>query len=242
MKKAGGSSFQKRIIVALDTADLIQAKKLVCSLKDVITIFKIGTELFTAHGPKAVETIKSLGGEVFLDLKYHDIPNTVAQSARQAVRLGVFMFNVHIPGGLQMMQEACVAAADEARKLKIPTPKLIGVTLLTSLSQEEVAKQIGIPKPLVDVVLHYAELAQKAGLDGVIASAREIEKIRARFGPKFLIVTPGIRPVWAERGDQERVMTPREALRLGADYLVIGRPITQADEPREAASRIFEEL
>ena len=235
-------SLKDRVIVALDTPDLQFAKKLVRSLKDHIKMFKIGNELFTAHGPKAVQTIKDLGAEVFLDLKYHDIPNTVAQAARQAVRLGIFMFNVHIPGGLQMMQETCIAAADEARKQNLPSPKLIGVTLLTSLSQDEMAKQIGISKPLIDTVLHYAELAQKAGLDGVVASPREIEKIRAKFGPKFLIVTPGIRPVWAECGDQERVTTPKEALKLGADYLVIGRPITQSDDPSEAASRIFEEL
>ncbi|MBI4000005.1 MAG: orotidine-5'-phosphate decarboxylase [Candidatus Omnitrophica bacterium] len=233
---------KKRIIVALDTGDIRFAKKLIRSLKDVIKIFKVGNEFFTAHGPKAVQAVKEAGAEVFLDLKYHDIPNTVAQAARQAVRLGVFMLNVHVPGGLQMMQEACVAAADEARKHNLNPPKLVGVTLLTSLSQEEVTKQIGISKSLEDTVLHYAELAQKAGLDGVVASAREIGKIRAKLGSEFLIVTPGIRPAWAEKGDQERVMTPKEAIGLGANYIVIGRPITEVKDPREAATRIFEEL
>ena len=179
---------------------------------------------------------------MFLDLKYHDIPNTVANAARAAAKMGVFMFNVHAAGGLQMMQEACMAAADEARKQSLTPPKLIAVTLLTSLNQEEVTKQIGISKSIDDIVIHYAELAQKAGLDGVVASAREIEKIRAKLGPQFLIVTPGIRPAWAEHGDQERVTTPKEALERGANYMVIGRPITEAEDPREAVFRIFAEL
>src|SRR3989338_2511663 len=233
---------RERIIVALDTPDIRSAKKLIQTLKDDIKIYKVGNELFTAHGPKAVQMVRDAGAQVFLDLKYHDIPNTVASAARQAVSLGVFMFNVHVSGGLQMMQEAVIAAADEARKKNINPPKLIGVTLLTSLNQEEVTKQIGISKPIDDIVLHYAELAQKAGLDGVVASAREIEKIRDKTNPKFLIVTPGIRPAWAEPGDQERVMTPKEALRLGADYIVIGRPITQAEDPRDAIARILAEL
>ncbi len=233
---------RERIIVALDTPDIRFAKKLIQTLKDDIKIYKVGNELFTAHGPKAVQIVRDAGAKVFLYLKYHDIPNTVASAARQAVNLGVFMFNVHAAGGLQMMQEACIAAVDEAKKKNILPPKLIGVTLLTSLNQEEVTKQIGISKPIDDIVLHYTELAQKAGLDGVVASAREIEKIRAKFGPEFLIVTPGIRPAWAEPGDQERVMTPKEALKLGANYLVIGRPITQAEDPREAVVRILTEL
>lgn len=233
---------KEKIIVALDTADMRFAKKIIRSLKDEVKIFKVGKEFFTAHGPKAVHVVKEAGAEVFLDLKYHDIPNTVAQAARAAVRLGVFMLNVHIPGGLQMMQEATVAVADEARKSNVPAPKLIGVTLLTSLSQDEVTKQIGLTKSIDEIVLGYAELAQKAGLDGVVASAREIAPIRSKLGPNFLIVTPGIRPTWAERGDQERVMTPQEALRLGANYLVIGRPITEAKDPRQAVMRIYEEL
>ncbi len=235
-------SRQDKIIVALDTADMRFAKKIIRLLKDSIKIFKVGKEFFTAHGPKAVQVVKEAGAEVFLDLKYHDIPNTVAQAARAAVRLGVFMFNVHIPGGLQMMQEACVAVADEARKANVIAPKLIGVTLLTSLNQDDVSKQVGLAQSINDVVLRYAELAQKAGLDGVVASAREIALIRSKLGPNFLIVTPGIRPSWAERGDQERVMTPKEALALGANYLVIGRPITEAKDPKQAAERVFQEL
>ena len=233
---------RERIIVALGTPDIRFAKKLIQSLKGDIKIYKVGNELFTAHGPKAVQMVRDADAKVFLDLKYHDIPNTVASAARQAVDLGIFMFNVHVSGGLQMMQEACIAALDEAKKKNIPPPKLIGVTLLTSLNQEEVTKQIGISKSIDETVLHYAGLAQKAGLDGVVASAREIEKIRAKMGPEFLIVTPGIRPAGAEHGDQERVMTPKEALELGANFIVIGRPITQAKDPQETVARILAEL
>ncbi len=233
---------REKIIVALDTADMRYAKKIIRLLKDTIKMFKVGNEFFTANGPKAVQAVKEAGAEVFLDLKYHDIPNTVAQAARAAVRLGVHLFNVHVAGGLQMMQEACVAVADEARKANVPAPKLIGVTLLTSLNQQDVTKQIGLTKTIDEIVLGYAELAQKAGLDGVVASAKEISLIRSKLGSNFLIVTPGIRPSWAERGDQERVMTPSEALDLGANYLVIGRPITEAEDPKAAAERIFQEL
>lgn len=233
---------KEKIIVALDTADMRFAKKLIRTLKDTVKIFKVGNEFFTAHGPKAVAVVKEAGAQVFLDLKYHDIPNTVAQSARAAARLGVFMFNVHISGGLQMMQETCVAVCDESRKANVALPKLIGVTLLTSLSQGEVTNQIGLLQPIEELVLSYAEMAQKAGLDGVVASAREIKPIRNRLGSEFLIVTPGIRPSWAERGDQERVMTPKEAIDLGANYLVIGRPITQAKDPAAAAAQIYAEL
>ena len=236
------ASLKERVIVALDTANGRFAKALVKKLRGSIKIFKIGNELFTSCGPKAIDFVRDAGAEVFLDLKFHDIPNTVAQSARVAARLGVFMFNVHAAGALQMMQEACVASADEARKHNLRVPKLIAVTLLTSLSQEEVIREIGIPGVLDDTVLRYAELARKAGLDGVVASAMEVKKLKAKLGPAFLIVTPGIRPVWAEAGDQARVVSPKKAFELGADYIVVGRPITEAKDPAHAADRIFEEL
>jgi len=186
-------NYKERVIVALDTCDLGFAKKLVRLLGDTIKIFKVGSELMTTHGPRAVQVVRDAGADVFLDLKFHDIPNTVAQATRAAVRLGVSMLNVHVPGGLKMMQEACVASADEARKRKLPPPKLIGVTLLTSLTDEEVRQQIGIPRSIKETALRYAELAQKAGLDGVVASALEAREIRAKCGKTFLILTPGIR-------------------------------------------------
>lgn len=242
MKKEKKIDLKERVIVALDTSDLKYAKKLVCTLKDSVKIFKIGSELFTSHGLKAVQMVHEHGAKVFLDLKFHDIPNTTAQAARAAARLGVFMFNVHASGGLQMMQEACMASADEARKQNLPSPKLIAVTLLTSLSQAEIDKEIGFRKPVDEMVLDLADLASKAGLDGVVASAMEVKKIKSKMGPQFLIVTPGIRPLGAEKGDQQRVVTPAEAFKLGSDYIVIGRPITEAPDPGKAAERIFQEL
>ncbi len=231
-----------RVIVALDTDNLRSARKIIKALKGSIRIFKVGSTLFTACGPRAVEMVKKEGADVFLDLKYHDIPNTVACASRMAARLGVFMFNVHAAGGLQMMQEACVAAADEARKCNVPSPKLIAVTMLTSLSQEEVNQELLIPLTVEDVVLKYAENAQKAGLDGIVASAMEAERMKQRLGSNFMIVTPGIRPGWADKADQERVVTPRKAFELGSDYIVIGRPLTEAPDPAEAAARLFDEL
>ena len=242
MKKEAKINLKERVIVALDTSDLKYAKKLVGLLKNSVRIFKIGSELFTSHGPKAVDMVHESGAKVFLDLKFHDIPNTAAQAARAAARLGVFMFNVHASGGLQMMQEACVASADEARKRNFTPPKLIAVTLLTSLSQEEVDEEIGFKKRVDEMVLDFAELASKAGLDGVVASAMEVRKIKDKIGPQFLIVTPGIRPLGAEHGDQQRVVTPAEAFKLGADYIVIGRPITEAPAPKEDAEHIFREI
>ena len=241
-KKKTILSRRDRVIVALDTRDLAFAKTLVHKLKNSIRIFKIGSEIFTAHGPKAVAVVRVARRDVFLDLKFHDIPNTVAQAVRAAVGLGVSIVNVHIPGGLKMMQEACIASADEARKHKVEPPKLIGVTLLTSLTEEDVKEQIGILSSIQKTALRYAALAQKAGLDGVVASAFEAQAIRAKCGPDFLVVTPGIRPEWASRDDQARVITPREAFEFGSDYIVIGRPITDRDEPEEAVRRIFETL
>lgn len=234
--------FKERVIVALDTSNMRSAKKWVQALKGSIKIFKIGSELFTAYGPKAVQMVREAGAEVFLDLKFHDIPNTVAHAARAAVRLEAFMFNVHVAGGLQMMQEACVAAADEAQKRSLRAPKLIGVTVLTSLSQQDLNQEIGIPGAVDDTVLRYAEFARKAGLDGIVASAMEVGKIRSKIGASFLLVTPGIRPSWFEKQDQSRVVNPRQAFESGSDYIVIGRPITEAKDPVEAAERIFQEL
>ena len=236
------SNYKGRIIVALDTPDLGFAKKLVRILKDEIKIFKVGSELMTAHGPRAVRTVLELGAEVFLDLKFHDIPNTVAQATRAAVRLGICMLNLHVAGGLQMMQEACIASADEARRNNLKPPKLLGVTLLTSLSDEEVHEEIGLPKSINRIAVQYAQLAQKAGLDGVVSSALEARKIKTQCGPNFLVVSPGIRPEWAGRDDQRRVLSPQEAFELGASYIVIGRPITEADDPGKAIRQISRSL
>ena len=227
---------QDKLIVALDVSNLNDAEKLVKTLLPAVKIFKIGKELFTAEGPRAVEMVHSRGGKVFLDLKFHDIPSTVAGACEAAARHGVFMMNVHTAGGREMLKAAVGATRRVAR-----TTIVLGVTVLTSLSQNDL-DEIGISKKLEDEVRDLAKLAKECGLNGVVASPREIEIIRKTCGKDFLIVTPGVRPAWASAGDQQRVMTPKEAVDKGASYIVVGRPITQAEDPKEAAERILNEM
>ncbi len=232
-----------RVVVALDLDDVQNCKRVLSILKGKVAIFKIGMELFTACGPKAIELVHKAGAKVFLDLKYHDIPNTVAAACRMATRMGVFMINVHTSGGLQMMKWAAEHTAAEAKRLGIPKPILLGVTILTSLTEQEIRDEIGIERPMKDEVLHLAKMAKKAGLDGVVASAHELEPIKQKVGKDFVVVTPGIRPAWYVTGsDQKRVMTPKMAFDAGADYIVIGRPIVQDPRPAKACEKVFEEL
>ena len=236
-------SVNDKIIVALDTPDLKWAKRLVKRLHKIIHHFKVGSELYTAHGPEAVKAVRWAGGHVFLDLKFHDIPNTVAGAVREATRENVFMMTVHASGGSQMMEAAMQAAEEVVRKKKVKRrPKIVGVTVLTSISEQEMQNELSIAKPLDQHVLHLAKMADHAGLDGIVASARELPIIRSKMGRDFLVVTPGIRPEWSVKGDQSRVMTPKKALSLGADYLVIGRPITAAKDSLEAAQKLIQEL
>ncbi len=228
----------ERLIVALDVSTLEEAKKLVQTLSPLVNIFKVGKELFTAAGPDVVRMLNRQKMKVFLDLKYHDIPNTVAATCREAVKLGVFMLNVHTTGGERMLKEA--AASIEA-KPGLPKPLLIGVTVLTSLSQEDL-KAVGISKDLKTQVADLALLAKKCGLQGVVASAQEIDLIREKCGKDFVLVVPGVRPVWAQANDQKRSLTPKEAIEKGADFIVVGRPITHAEHPLEAAQKIIEEI
>ncbi|GIX06582.1 MAG: orotidine 5'-phosphate decarboxylase [Candidatus Poribacteria bacterium] len=227
-----------RIIVALDLSDLDALKRLLDRLAGRAQRFKIGKELFTATGPASVELVHRYGGRVFLDLKFHDIPNTVAGAVRSAARLGVWMLNVHTMGGTAMMKAARAALGEEERR-----PLLLGVTVLTSLGPPEWAELVGPGgRPLEAQVAFLAERAIACGLDGVIASPQETASLRERLGERPLIVTPGVRPRWAARDDQARVLTPTEALRAGADYLVIGRPITAAGDPAAAMERLCEEI
>ena len=206
-------------------------------LRGVAGLFKIGKQLFTAEGPQAVRKLAGLGADIFLDLKYHDIPNTVAGAVAAAADLpGVRMVNVHTTGGLAMMR-----AAREALAGKKNPPALLGVTLLTSLDAQAL-RHVGILGPVASRVVALARLAKEAGLDGVVSSAQEAGAIRRACGPKFLIVVPGMRPGNAAAQDQSRISTPAEAIRAGADYLVIGRPITDAKNPRDAALAINEEI
>jgi len=224
------------LIVALDVRELDRASYLVDLLAPVVDWFKVGLELYTWSGPAAVQMVADSGKRVFLDLKFHDIPATVAAASRAVRALpGVALWNVHAAGGAEMLSAAVAANRPAGGR------KLLGVTVLTSLDARSLPP-LGIERSLADQVVALARLSQEAGLDGVVASPREVAAVRAACGPHFLIVTPGVRPEWAARDDQRRVMTPAEAVRAGADYLVVGRPITGAADPLAAARRIIDEL
>ncbi|MEA2087273.1 MAG: orotidine-5'-phosphate decarboxylase, partial [Candidatus Caldatribacteriota bacterium] len=216
---------RERLVLALDVDDFKKADELVEKLSDYVGVFKIGSQLFTAEGAKVVNMVNERGGKVFLDLKFHDIPNTVARAAEVATKLGVYIFNVHTSGGYEMMKAAAETSKKISLDLGIRKPLILGVTLLTSINQEILEKEIGIKKRLEEQVVHLAKLSKAAGLDGVVASSWEIKQIRKACGEGFVILTPGIRPAGKSSDDQKRIMTPREAIKLGADFLVIGRPI-----------------
>jgi orotidine-5'-phosphate decarboxylase len=225
-----------RIFVALDTADLDHALALAGEIKGLIGGVKLGKEFFSAQGPEGVRKVSALGLPVFLDLKFHDIPETVAGAVKAALPLKPFMLNVHASGGEAMMQAAVDAAGGAKDK-----PLVLAVTVLTSMGNDDLAAA-GVVGGAEEQVLRLAQLAQKSGLDGVVCSAREAEALRQALGPDFKLVTPGIRPEWATADDQKRITTPAEALARGADYIVIGRPITAAPDPAAAARRIADEL
>jgi orotidine-5'-phosphate decarboxylase len=225
-----------KIIVALDYPDARAAQEMAARLDPALCRVKVGKELFTAAGPALVETLVARGFGVFLDLKFHDIPNTVASACKAAARLGVWMMNVHASGGRAMMQAAREALASGEQR-----PKLIAVTVLTSMAQTDLA-DIGMQGCPEEAVLRLARLAQESGLDGVVCSAREAAALRAECAAKFILVTPGIRLAEGTQDDQKRVMTPRAAVNAGADYLVIGRPVTQATDPVATLLRIVQEI
>jgi len=277
------------VLVALDVPSLDEAEALLGRLAGVLTGCKIGSQLFTAAGPAAIEAARKRGFRVFLDLKFHDIPNTVAAAVREATRLGVFMLNIHASGGLAMARAAAEAAVKAAGDFGIPRPLCLGVTVLTSLDRKALQREVGVPASVAAHVLHLAELARAAGLDGCVASPQEISLLRLAMGQEWVIVTPGIRPAeippfppgrvergaepvrmpdrrspplpsgGVERGaepvrmpdrrspplpldDQVRIATPRRALAAGADYLVVGRPISGAPDPAAAGAAIVDEL
>ena len=232
----------ERIILALDVSEYDEAIDIVQKFREEVDIFKIGSELFTSVGPGIVEEINSMGKKVFLDLKFHDIPNTVCKSVLAAAKLGVFMFNVHTLGGLKMMRQAARTLTEFCLEKNIERPLLIGVTILTSIDQTALRDELGINISMSTHVKYLAGLAHKAGLDGVVASPEDAGIIRPRFGKDFLIVTPGIRPSWAAADDQKRILTPRDALRKGADYLVMGRAVISQPDPARALKRIKEEI
>lgn len=228
-----------KIIFALDVDKLSEIDRWAELLAHKVGMFKVGKELFTSAGPAAVEAVKRHGGEVFLDLKYHDIPNTVAQAMLAAGRLGVKLANLHALGGPEMMEQAATAFRKQFTDAE--RPRLLAVTILTSSTQETL-QAVGIQQPVEQMVVRLARLAKESGMDGVVASPLEIQAIRAACGPDFLIVTPGVRPAFASLDDQKRIMTPAEAVQAGADYLVIGRPIAKAADPVQAAELIVDEI
>ncbi|MEK6990419.1 orotidine-5'-phosphate decarboxylase [Paenibacillus sp. FSL K6-1566] len=232
-----------RLMVALDFPDAARAMELVRRLEGIPCYMKVGMQLFYAAGPDFIRELKAAGYSVFLDVKMHDIPNTVKGGSHSVTRLGVDMFNVHAGGGLAMMQAAIAAAeAAVADTPGLAMPTVIAVTQLTSTSRQVMNEEIGIAGSVEDTVVRYAELARQAGLHGVVASSLEVEAIAAACGKAFKTVIPGIRPAGSDVGDQKRVLTPGEAIRKGSHYLVVGRPITAASDPRQAAEQIIEEM
>jgi orotidine-5'-phosphate decarboxylase len=232
-----------KCLAALDVESGARARQLAADLREVVGGVKIGSRLFTLEGPSLVRELSDAGVRVFLDLKFHDIPNTVAQAVESAVHTGAWMVNVHACGGVPMMQEAARAAARTAAALGRPAPLVIAVTVLTSMDADTLAS-VGITRPLDEQVVTLARMAQDAGLDGVVASPLETAAIRQACGPAFAIVTPGIRGASAgsDKNDQHRTMGPAEAVRAGASYIVVGRPIIGAPDPRAAAAAIAAEL
>jgi orotidine-5'-phosphate decarboxylase len=230
-----------RVIIPLDVPDRDSALRLVEHVSGLVGMFKIGSQLFTAEGPQLVREIITSGERVFLDLKFHDIPNTVAGAVESAAKLGVSILNVHTLGGSEMMRAAAHAVGDRGL-LWITRPAVLGVTVLTSMDKADLA-DVGIPLDLTAEVVRLATLARDSGLDGIVASPQEIRLIRETItAERFIILTPGIRPAWSAKGDQKRIATPVDAIRDGADFIVVGRAITDSPDPRAAAERILEEI
>lgn len=232
----------RKIILALDVGDPALALDIVDRFKDQIAVFKVGLELFSAGGPDVVRAIHDRGRKVFLDLKFHDIPTTVARAGEAAARMGVAMFNLHASNGSETMKRCREAVETLCARKGIERPRLLGVTVLTSMSQETLSDELFVKHSLRTHVRHLAELARDSGMDGVVASAQEVATIRKHCGGDFLLVTPGIRPSWTPPDDQKRTMTPREAIHEGADFLVMGRSILKQPDPARALDLISLEI
>ena len=233
---------ENRLIVALDTGDSEAIQQLSNTLIKIVPWIKIGFQAFSVLGAARLPHLNEKGHKIFIDLKFHDIPNTTARDVGTMTQHGAQMINMHAAGGAAMMEAAKDTAYKVAAEHSIPPPMLLGVTILTSIDEPDFQRNFASERQLREQVVHFAALAQAAGLDGVVASPLEIEPIRKMCGDDFLIVTPGIRPKWAAVGDQRRITTPAEAIRRGTDYIVVGRPIIEAADPVAATERILDEI
>ena len=230
-----------KLIVALDYATEQDAMALVNQLGDAVSYYKVGLELFLNTRGSVVDLIKAQNKKVFLDLKFHDIPNTVAQAVAWAASLGVDMFTLHSSGGEEMMRKSVETVNEVCERLNIKRPNMVGVTILTSFDEEGIAK-VGYKNNIADTVLNLAGLCKTSGMSGIVCSPHEAANIKETYGSDFITVCPGIRPAWAAAGDQKRITTPADAIRIGVDHMVVGRPITKAENPHEAALKIIEEI
>lgn len=231
----------EKLIVALDYAYENEARELVTQLGDAVSYYKVGLELFLNTRGSIIDFLKHKEKKVFLDLKFHDIPNTVAQAAAWAASFGVDMFTLHASGGAEMMRTSVDNVTNICERLNVKMPKMVGVTILTSFDESGIAR-VGFKNNIADTVLNLAKLCQESYMSGVVCSPHEVEAIKMYCGKEFLTVCPGIRPEWAAKGDQKRITTPSDAIRIGVDYMVVGRPITKAKDPKEAALKIVEEI
>lgn len=231
-----------RIILALDVDDLSEAEKLVVELKDYVGFFKVGLQLFTSYGFSAIKMIKDNGGKVYCDLKFHDIPNTVSHACSNLIKHNINFFNIHLQGGSKMIAQAVKTSKETAKALEIDPPTILGISLLSSFGQRTLSEELCVEKNIEDYILQLAKLAKDNGLDGIVAGASESKKIRQAIGEDFIILCPATRPTWAAVNDQVRVDTPTEAIKAGVDYLVIGRPITDAQDKIAAVKLIIDEI
>lgn len=242
MKIAKPNTVNERIILALDVDDLDEAERLVVELKDYVGYFKVGLQLFTSYGFSAIKMIKDHGGKVYCDLKFHDIPNTVAHACSNLIKHNINFFNIHLQGGSKMATQVVKTAKETAKALESDAPTIIGVGLLSSLGQRTLGEELCVEKNVEEYIIKLAKIAKDSGLDGVVAGASESKKIRQEFGEDFIILCPATRPTWAAINDQVRVDTPTDAISAGVDYLVIGRPITDAPDKIAAVNLIIDEI
>ncbi|NLF83074.1 MAG: orotidine-5'-phosphate decarboxylase [Candidatus Gastranaerophilales bacterium] len=231
-----------KLVLALDVNTMEEARELVHELRDYVGIFKVGLQLYTSVGPDIIKMIQDEGGEIFFDGKFHDIPNTVAKASANLVKHGVTFFNIHTTGGSKMISTCLKLARETARSCGLPKPTVLGVTLLTSFGQKTLTEELLINRNIDDYVGQLAKVAKESGLDGIIASATDVPKIKKACGNDFLILCPAIRPTWSVVNDQIRVVTPADAIRAGVDFLVVGRPITSAKDRVSAAKLVLDEM